>query len=198
MMIDRSQDTLAGQEWNPITWDHVVLAFLRSELMISIDKPCYSERDRELLRTPSLTDSNQNKERIERLNRIRWNLICEIPLSDTNWFEVKYLRSIHFPQIRTFNGPYWNSPNDANELPNVALRIPSTLNSSPERWEPPILWGHTVGGPFTILEGNHRLTALARYCAECENNFIFDLPVYVGLSSSRCKWHLPDALAKGS
>lgn len=52
----------------------------------------------------------------------------------------------------------------------------------------PILWGHSRAGPFTIPQGNHKLTALSGSPHPKD----FALAVYVGLSSAACYRHLPD------
>jgi hypothetical protein len=44
-----------------------------------------------------------------------------------------------------------------------------------------------MNGPFSILEGNNRLTAYA-----CSTHSGLNTPVFVGLSPMRCLWHLVD------
>jgi hypothetical protein len=102
---------------------------------------------------------------------------------------VKYLRGCHFSQLRAINHVDWNSPDDRNELEKVALRVPIVWAGRLSGWEP-ILWGHDRNGPFTILEGNHRLNALAGSSdrVHCE------LVTYVGLSAGACGWHRPDSI----
>ncbi|MGK7912612.1 MAG: hypothetical protein AB4050_14225 [Synechococcus sp.] len=90
--------------------------------------------------------------------------------------------------LRAIHHVNWSSPNDANELTSVARRKQIPLMLSPSAWAPPILWGHTQSGPFTIIEGNHRLTALAG--SSTPNNFA--ISVCVGLSRAPCWLHQPD------
>jgi hypothetical protein len=51
-----------------------------------------------------------------------------------------------------------------------------------------VLFGHQAEGPLTILDGNHRLLALAhRHVVRRERLAPFH--AYVGLSSGPCRWH---------
>ena len=90
-------------------------------------------------------------------------------------------------ELRAVNHGDWSDPADKNELQNVAARKKVDLQDEPSDWEPPILWGHARSGPFTIIEGNHRLTA---YFATGRNDL--DIPVFVGMSPLKCHWHRPD------
>ena len=115
-------------------------------------------------------------------------LLGRVP-GDTQWFDLKFLREEHFGHLRAINFSDRNSPEDMNELEKVALRRREPLLTPVAGWERPIPWGHERSGPLTIIEGDHRLSALAgtvvarRSCA---------IPVLVGLSPSLCHWHLPD------
>ncbi len=113
---------------------------------------------------------------------------CHIPL-DTTWFKVEYLRRSHFPELRAINHKDWTSPNDENELEKVALRATEVCWEQKDEWSP-ILWGHDRKGSFTILEGNHRMTALSR----SEDQAGVTLVALVGLSPHPCLWHRADGM----
>jgi len=50
------------------------------------------------------------------------------------------------------------------------------------------LFGHSLSGPFTILDGNHRILALAHDCRFRGRSFE-PFEVHVGLSFGPCRWH---------
>jgi hypothetical protein len=97
------------------------------------------------------------------------------------------LTNASLTELHVVNHSHWVDPGDDNELLKVATRKMFTLSSDPNEWDTPILWGHEQTGPFTILEGNHRLTAYAATSRED-----LRIPVFVGLSSTACYLHLPD------
>lgn len=149
-------------------------------------------------------DAQQNMRRCQLLAHIRWGLFCGIP-PDTTWYEVRYLRNDHFDELRVMRESNWTDPADENELRKVAARHPFVLRAAPstwqkkgriveyyspepERWQNPVLWGHNSDGPFTILEGTHRLVG---YC-QSEEHPELEMVLYIGLSANLCKWHLPD------
>src|SRR5579884_657710 len=77
------------------------------------------------------------------------------PIPDTRWFFVEFLRSSHLDELRAMGRCGWDDPSDLNELRKVAIRWNEQL-TVPQHWNPPpVLWGHTMKGPFTILDGNH-------------------------------------------
>jgi hypothetical protein len=108
----------------------------------------------------------------------------------TKWYEVRALEDAHLNELRVIGHCGWDDRRDANELSAVAGRKPATLASSPQTWDPLVLWGHTADGPFTILEGNNRLVAYASGRSKPG----LGVPVFVGLSTDPCHWHLPDPL----
>lgn len=182
------QAHLADEAWSPCSLHAVVLTFLRAEW----EKwPTLKVRDRRLIAEQAdLTDVRQNNERMRALLSVRGPLLGGVP-NDTQWFEVRHLRADHFGQLHAINFRNWNSPADMNELEKVALRKPLQILTPVASWQPPILWGHDQGGPFSILEGNHRLAALA--CAAAEHQHWRTLAL-VGLSPRPCGWHRPDGL----
>jgi hypothetical protein len=117
---------------------------------------------------------------------LRRPLLWHIP-PDTTWFKVQHLRREHYRVLRPINHLSWISPNDENELEMAALRATEPCWEPRDEWSP-ILWGHGRTGPLTILEGNHRMTALAR----SENLDGIALVAFVGLSAHPGLWHLAD------
>lgn len=178
--------SLVGETWTPCSANPIVLEFLRAEW----DKWPILDRigDRRLVTEPDLTDDVQNKQRMRLLWRVRGPLLHHIP-SDTRWFEVQRLSTQHFWQLRAINHKDWISPDDRNELEKVAIRNRQPLMASIAGFQP-ILWGHDKEGPFTILEGNHRLTALAGAADRHSYEFV----AYVGLSAHPCGWHRADGV----
>ncbi len=112
--------------------------------------------------------------------------VGEIP-ADTEWYAVDSLTDEDLPELRAVNHPDWTNPADANELLKVAARKQCVLEAEPQNWESPILFGHDQTGPFTILEGNSRLTAYAR-----SGQSGLNIPVLVGVSRLPCIWHIID------
>jgi hypothetical protein len=179
--------SLAQERWDVISFEKVIHAFLESEWSY------YPEDVRRqfgpLIFHPNLDSARENQVRRGLLLYRREPLLAKVP-RDTVWYSVKCLRPAYLPQLRVINHSSWRSESDQNELDRVAHRADDVLSTSPKSWPPAVLWGHGVEGPFTILEGNHRLTALAAASQDVD----FELEVYVGLSTSRCRWHLPDQL----
>jgi hypothetical protein len=175
------QQGLADEVWTPCSVHAVVLSILRSEW----DKwPRLRLRpDRRLISDVDPANAMENTQRASLLWSVRGPLLREIP-TDTQWFEVKHLRGRHFLQLHAINFGDWNSAQDRNELEKVVIREPLPWNGSTKAWEP-ILWAHDRSGPFTILEGNHRLTGLAG----SQDRLNCELVAYVGLSPSACIWH---------
>ena len=131
------------------------MAFLRAE-WTKIGRPA----ERDLIDKANLSDEAQNRRRRELLYSRRAPLLHRVP-SDTAWHEVRHLERVHLRQLLVIGGNCgWDDPGDRNELLLVAKRRKIALQTPPERWDEPILWGQTTGGPFTVLEGNNRLVAM--------------------------------------
>jgi hypothetical protein len=183
---DVSSTVLAAETWSACSMHDIALAFLRAERDKSLAQVMFG--DRRIVDKPDLTDAVENNLRASLLCGMREPLLRLVP-AGTRWFEVKHLRECHFAQLHAINHAYWNHRDDMNELDKIAVRKPQVLRGSIGDWEPPILWGHDASGPFTILEGNHRMSALAGSQVE---RVRCALPVYVGLSAELCVWHHPD------
>ncbi len=178
---------LSAEAWAPCSVQAVVLAFLKAEW----DKwpLLHMLCDRGLLDRANLEDPVQNSLRASLLWQVRGMLWQHVP-SDTEWFEVRHLTGVHFGQLLNIHHLDWSRLTATNTLEEVAQVQPEPLRGVPDEWQP-ILWAHDQDGPFTILEGNHRLTALAGAAVERQNSRMI---AYVGLSGKPCGWHRPDRL----
>jgi hypothetical protein len=110
----------------------------------------------------------------------------------TEFFFKADVASIEKPPHRAAAGAHicWDDPlgQDKNELLKVATRLPYTLEKAPSEWGPIVLWGHKKAGPFTVVEGNHRLIAYA----SSERRGL-EIPVFVGLSRMLFFFHFHDS-----
>ena len=184
--------SLATKKWTEVSLHNVVLAWLRAERDGYVAQRFSQFPDRvwrpgldALLDNANLNDAEENRSRLRVLYITRALFVIEIP-PDTRWYEVQNLTHAEISELRTVNFPAWNF--NQNELGDVAAaREDVTLNVEPSNWERPILWGHDQKGPFTIIEGNTRLTAYKR-----SERTDLDVPVFVGLSKLKCFYHRPD------
>jgi len=181
---------LEDEDWTPSSHDAVVLAFLKGEW----SRWRLADRgDIRLITEPDLTDATQNLTRRRLLQSVRSVILERIP-ADTIWFEVRQLNARHFWQLHNIHRSDWSRHTDTNELLKTAHVRPETLRQESGSWGSwrPILWGHNRGGPFTIIEGNHRLNALAGAAPARQENV--RMVTYVGISDRPCEWHRPDAM----
>ena len=183
--VEGTSVTLSSQSWTGVSVDRMHLAFLRSDW----DKLCFggNEVSRSLIDEPDLSSPEQNLRRRDLLYSGRAQLLVKVP-PDTQWYEVRYLCEPHLNELLVIGRCGWDSNRDGNQLLQVASRRNDELQGSPENWESPVLWGHSFAGPFTILEGNHRLVAYARSAPRPELKIV----ACIGLSPTKCFWHLPD------
>jgi hypothetical protein len=170
---------------------HVVLAWLRAERdsYVAEVQPKTGLSVLEIagrLDSPDLENPVQNRARLRLLYWARNLFVLEIP-ADTEWFEVRNLKHEHTGELLAVNHAAWTDKADKNELQKVAKRKAQPLRKPLSEWELPILWGHDSDGPFTIMEGNNRLTS---YVGSGQTDL--DIPVFVGLSPLKCLYHLPD------
>jgi hypothetical protein len=183
--------SLAKQKWKEVTINHVYHAFLKGEYdKIFPNQKAQGVQNRAIVEHPDLTDKSQNYKRALLLLNYRSPLLLRIPCS-TVWYEVSSLEEYHLGELRIIGRCGWDDINDQNELLSVADRRSENIDSLPIEWNTPILWGHTKEGPFTILEGNHRLVAYA----SSNHRPQLHIPVYIGLSEDYCFWHLLDPVS---
>jgi hypothetical protein len=181
---------LGLKEWNPISIHKVVLAWLRAEHDTAIKEKLSATSDwpliEQMLLHPDLQSGRENRRRLRLLYAYRDMFVGEIP-PDTQWHEVRNLTDENLEEIHAVNFHEWTHSTHNNELRKVAAIRQFELNRPPAKWETPILWGHDKAGPFTIFEGNKRLTAYAR-----SGESGLDIPVFIGISPLPCMWHIFD------
>lgn len=190
--VEYSTMSLADKQWKEISWDEVVAAFLQGE-----DYQFMKLHNASIINNPNFSEPTHNALRSMLLQLIRGGLTSRIPL-DTVWYKVHSLTDHELDELYVIGRSGWDyDPNhpddnkhsrDNNELRRVAARRPERLRDKPADWTCPILWGHDKFGPFSIMEGNHRLVA---YSAAPSS---LDVDVIIGLSAARCPWHILDPL----
>jgi len=185
--------SLAQKNWSPASIYKVVWAWLAAErdtrvagLLSSLPAAVWSSGLSTLLDNPNLDDPEENRATLRLLYMIRNPIIVEIP-PDTAWYEVHNLTDSELAELRVINSGDWTDPTEKNEIAKVAARKRLALRAPPCSWVPLVLWGHDRNGPFTILEGNNRLTAYAG-----SGRSDLNIPVFVGLSPIACVWHILD------
>lgn len=176
---------LAAQDWTPASPADVCLAFLRGEWEKVPQITAW--HDRHLVDSPDLASHSENSLRRFILGAWREPLLQQIP-GDTRWHRVRFLQDAHLDELLVIASSDWVDQRDRNELRKVAARRPQTLRLPPTDWTQPILWSHDRAGPFSILEGNNRLTGYSL----TPSYGPLRVECFVGLSPSRCVWHLPD------
>jgi hypothetical protein len=187
--------SLAQMKWVSASIHHAILAWLRAErdpkltnLLLPFPPLLWSAGLSRLLDQPKLDDPEENRARLRLFYLTgRHVFSVEIP-PDTEWYEVHDLTDTELGELHVVNYQEWNDPADKNELMKVAARKKIPLREPPSAWQPPILWGHSTAGPFTIIEGNTRLTA---YAGSGQSGL--HIPVLVGLSKMQCVWHILDS-----
>lgn len=175
-----------NKNWVQSSVHNMVASFLRAERH---HYECLDDFDRfsSWIDRPDISCPDQNHARLRMLYYKRKRLVGEIP-PDTVWYEVSYLTEQDLDWLLVIARCGWDDPGHMNELRKVAVIKMLSLTIPPSEWQPIILWGHTEQGPFTILEGNHRLAA---YCWS-QTDEPLKVPVIVGLSPTPCLWHKPD------
>jgi hypothetical protein len=185
--------SLADMAWKRVSVHRVVAEFLRNEphrLALTVS-PASQTRLMPMIESPNIGDPAENHARLRLLYLIRRQLIGEIP-PDTQWHEVRNLTDNELTELHVIARSGWDAPGqDNNELLRVAARMPRSLLGPPSNWPQPILWGHDKAGPFTIVEGNNRLTAYASTSPRAR----LAIPVLVGLSPTPCLFHIFDPSA---
>jgi hypothetical protein len=178
---------LADMNWTQINIHHVVLQFLRCEEKTT--KLPTPPEWQAVIDNPNLNDPLENQKRLRLLYIPRAKFMIEVP-TDTTWWEVHSLTENEIGElyVSAKHNREWDQP--GNQLQRVAASVPIIpLTAPPSAWPGRIiLWAHDRKGPFTILEGNHRMLAYT----QATSGAPFQLDVYVGLSPSYCFWHHAD------
>ena len=184
---------LAMKKWTPVSVYRVIAAFLIAERETNVqqrfvDPGLISAAEvARLLDAPNIDNPEENFFRMRMLYRIRNVFFGEFP-PDTVWCNVENLTDAELSQLHVVGRCGWDDvTHDRNELLQVVQRREEPLQAPPDRWGPIVLWGHTRTGPFTIVEGNHRLVAYAG-SARAE----LDIPVLIGLSNNNFFFNLAD------
>jgi hypothetical protein len=174
--------TLAHRSWIPITIHNVVSEFLRGERDQNFHPPWLA-----LIDNPNLNDPLENQRRLRLLYIRRGVFMIEIP-NDTQWYEVTLAEDdIDDLYLSARHDPQWDGL--GSKLDQVAAALqpkPEPLRALPDARI--IQWGHEKSGPFTIIEGNHRMLSWAHSRPLPQLN----ISVYVGISPSYCFWHYAD------
>ena len=178
-------------EWERISVQKIVLEFLLSERKTRLcqvkphEFPAFVRTHglNTILDKANLESPVENHARLRLLCLIRRQLICEIP-PDTDWYRVRNLTDNELLEMRIIGRCGLDDWADNNEV--LKPRRQFTLTQAPSEWRSVILFGHAKAGPFTIIEGNHRLIA---YTSNDRRGL--SIPVYVGFQqrhSSLTPW----------
>jgi hypothetical protein len=157
--------------------EEIIAEFLRSEFyQPEFDR--YREQFRTIVDEPDFDSPRENELRRALLYLRRGRLWRELP-QDTEWWEVE-LQPAHLASIRVFPRNHWRGFADHGfHLSEMIERIRSRVESSPDEpfvvkirslaakfesspatpFSSVLLIGIDDTGPFTIIEGNHRMAA---------------------------------------
>jgi O-antigen/teichoic acid export membrane protein len=188
--------------------EEIIAEFLKSEFyQAEFDR--YREQFRKIVDEPNRESPRENELRRALLYLRRGRLWRELP-PDTEWWEVE-LEQAHLASIRVFPRNHWRSFAEKGfHLSEMIERIRSHVESSPSDpfvvklrslaakfQDSPaplssvLLIGIDDAGPFTIIEGNHRLAAAALVAPdEVHRRFRF----FCGYSPrmTECCWYQTD------
>lgn len=179
------------------TDDEVYCQFLRSELhrLPGSARANYSA----LVKNPDIKDIGQNCQRRFGLFDLRYPLLSQLP-APLDW-HIGALQPGDLEKLRLIRNCGWDDKAPGNELGNVRFptafpqndqkKILAILESlaAPDSDKTLILIAQGTGGPFTILDGNHRATAMM--IAKRKGTFTeADVKAYVGVSPRMpmCIW----------
>jgi len=168
-------DAAVMQKLRRVSEDEAISEFLKSEFyQPEFDR--YREQFEHIVEHPDLSNSRENTIRRALLYLRRGRLWRELP-ADTEWWEVElHSRDLH--RIRVFPRNHWRGLAEGNfYLADMLDRIREKVGSnSPEKYvaklrslssdvangvdhSSVLLIGIDESGPFTIIEGNHRMAA---------------------------------------
>jgi len=187
-----------------VSEDEVIAEFLKTDFSNSAFEG-YREGLRGLVLTPHFDDATENAKRRALLFIRHFRLWKELP-EGTEWFEVE-VRAADLAQIRVFPRAQWRKLAHGNfSIAAVAKRLRTfrSLNVAEKAFLSKIsalrdrlrqdtdpgavlLIGLSESGPFTILDGNHRLVAAILTSPETLPKFRF----LCGLSPkmTECCWY---------
>jgi hypothetical protein len=188
---------MALSKWKIVSVHEVVLEWLCAErakvenrleqILPSLWAPLGVSK---LLDDPDLENPLENRARLRLLYLYRNTNLIELPL-DTKWYRVQSLRDKDLHRLHLFPNGDPIGEECAYTLTEMAPRLPpGPLNTEPDKWRQPILFGHDKTGDFGILEGNNRLTA---YVQSQQSNL--NIPVLIGLSPMKYAFNYLDHCA---
>jgi hypothetical protein len=188
----------------PVQEDEVIAAFLRNDFNSPVFKQ-YQTALRDLVEMPDLRHEGQNKVRRALFNVRHRSLWKELP-KDTEWFEAE-IEMEDLGLFRVFPRAQWRKFALGNfDLTQVSQRIIDDryrergngdflakiddlrAHLKQEAVGGAVLFiGESESGPFTILDGNHRLVAALLTSPEALKRFRF----FCGLSPkmAQCCWY---------
>lgn len=179
------------------TDDEVYCQFLRSELhrLPGPAKASYSA----LVKNPDIKDRKQNSSRRLGLFDLRYPLLAQLP--DPLHWHIATLQTDDLEKLRLIRNCGWDDKAPGNQLGHIRFpaafddndrrKITAILESltAPDSDKTLILIAQAIEGPFTILDGNHRATAMM--IAKRKGIFTeADVKAYVGVSPRMpmCIW----------
>lgn len=164
--------------WSPVYPDHACHAILIASLS-RIPPGILTDEDRAIVAKPNFESKTENLRRRHLLEvELKCNLIQNCPPS-TLWLQVaEWRESILAEDLVIFPDRYWRRPASYH---HAAKRNGS--GSIPPY--PLVFWGHTIGRPMTVLDGNRRLTSPNARMPK-------PWPAIVGISPDPCIWHMED------
>jgi len=185
-----------------VSEDEVITAFLKSEIH-NPEFELYRESTLALLNAPDFTDADQNARRRALLFIRHDSLWRELPRS-TEWVELE-VQAPDLARIRVFPRAQWRKLARGDfSLSEIARTVSSGHHLAGDaffskiadirRWlaadgepGPVLLIGISNRGPFTILDGNHRLLAASLTSPEAVQRLTF----FCGLSPqmAECCWY---------
>ena len=186
-----------------ISEEEVIAEFLKTDFCAPDFKPYQSLAG--IVIDPDLEDAAENDLR-RALFFIRHGALWRELPKDTQWFEVE-LRKQDLPRLYVFPRAHWrklaggnfgltevvmhitieSSNNVADEAFRAKIRSLRDLIAQDAELGAVLLIGRNESGPFTILDGNHRLAAGLMLSSDAVENF----RVFCGLSPqmTRCCWY---------
>ena len=188
------------------TEDEVIVEFLKNDFQCP-EFQSYQETVARLVTAPALQNAEENKVRRALLFVRHAALWRELP-EGTEWFEAE-IRSADLHRIRVFPRAHWRKLASGDfSITQVAQRVvddryrdrtPETFRAKIEDLRDRLqeddtavagavlLIGLSESGPFTILDGNHRLLAAMLATPEAVDRLRF----YCGLSPkmAQCCWY---------
>ncbi len=188
----------------PVPEDEVIAEFLKNDFYSPVFKQ-YQSALRDLVAEPDLRHDGQNRVRRALFNVRHRALWKELP-TDTEWFEAE-IEMKDLDRFRVFPRAQWRKFALGDfDLTQVAQRIVddryrergsgaflAKIDALRDHLKQEtvggavLLIGENEGGPFTILDGNHRLVAALLTSAQALRRFRF----YCGLSPrmAQCCWY---------